>query len=209
MKRHLIILLLLIQAATHAEESDMDTNLKNTAIAGALLSWGAAWLWGNAPLHEAVQSGEGQHLALSGGTEKQSSLAQMIYGHDFARPLIEQPTWRLTGRWEASLGSWWADKRQQAEQSGWVLGLTPVLQYQLKTTWQPYVEFGIGLRYLSDIRLAGQYKSTQFQFGDLAGLGIHWGRIQLGFRFLHISNGGIETPNPGTNFYTLKMDYRF
>ena len=207
-KRLLIVLLLCVCLPAYGED-DTDTALKNTAIAGTLLSWGTAWLWGYTSLHKALKPGNGQRLALTGGLEKQTNLMQIIYGRDFSRALIARPSWQLTGHWEASLSGWRADSRQRAEQSGWILGLTPVLQYQLRTAWRPYVEFGIGLRYLSDIRIADQYKSTQFQFGDLTGMGAQWGNLQLGFRFLHISNAGIETPNPGTNYYTLKMDYRF
>ncbi|HIQ39993.1 MAG TPA: acyloxyacyl hydrolase [Sulfurivirga caldicuralii] len=208
MKRSLLALLLCLSLSAQAEDST-DTALKNTAIAGTLLSWGMAWLWGDAPLTRALVPTQGQHLALTMGTENHTTLAQLIYARDFASTLLDGPTWQLIGHWEASLSNWWADKAQRTEQQGWMLGLTPVLQYQFKTVLRPYIEFGIGVKYLSGIRIADQYKSTQFQFGDLTGIGIQYRNLQLGFRFLHISNAGIETPNPATNYYTLKMDYRF
>ncbi len=201
----LITLLLFILPPLHAENGT-DTALKDAAIAGTLLSWTLAWLRGDTTPN-AVLPAYPQHMATTGGSASQTHMAQLIYARDFSGTLLQGQHWRLKGYWEASLALWQADNGRRANNDGWMIGLTPVLQWQLKRPLRPYLETGIGLQYLFDIRLADQYKSSQLQFGDLIGIGVQYRNLKVGFRFLHISNGGIETPNPGTNYYTLRMDY--
>jgi len=209
MRRPLVALLLTLLAFTARAENDTDTLMKNTAIAGALASWAvAAWL-GDDIKGAVLHAGPRQHLGLAGGSASQTELAQMMFGWDFAHNLIERPSWRLRGQWEVDLSGWWADRSSRRNNSGWMVGITPVLQFEHRSRYRPYAEFGIGLKYLSDIVVGDEYKSTQLQFGDLVGVGVTLDNWQLGLRFLHISNAGIETPNPGTNYYGIKLDYAF
>ena len=209
--RHLTALLVALPLAVSPAlaEDDTDTLMKNAAITGALLSWGAVTLWGDRPADAALSIGPKRHVGVSVGQDAQSGLAGIMAGWDFGHNLIDRHSWRLRGQWEVDLSGWWADHRRRRNQSGVMLGLTPVLQYEYRSAYRPYVEFGIGARYLSDTHLADYDKSTQFQFGDLMGFGVSLRDLQVGFRFLHISNAGIETPNPGTNYYSIKLDYAF
>lgn len=53
---------------------------------------------------------------------------------------------------------------------------------------------------------------TAFQFADMTGVGLQFGNRQrylAGYRFQHISNGGINEPNPGINFSQLYLQYNF
>lgn len=46
----------------------------------------------------------------------------------------------------------------------------------------------------------------------MVGFGVSFGpklNAEAGFRSQHISNAGIKTPNPGSNFYTGYLRYRF
>jgi lipid A 3-O-deacylase len=46
----------------------------------------------------------------------------------------------------------------------------------------------------------------------MAGVGVQFGSRQqylAGYRFQHISNGGIKEPNPGINFSQLYLQYNF
>lgn len=195
-------------ATAHAED-DTDTLFKNSAIAGALLSWGAASLWGEEVLNSALHAGKHMYFGVYQAAEKQTNAAGLIYGWDFKHPLIQRNSWHMQAQWEVDLQGWWADNTRRKNTSGWFLGITPVIQYVYHGRYQPYAEFGIGLKYLSDIQVGDAYKSTQFQFGNLIGMGVQIENIQIGFRFLHISNAGIETPNPGTNYYGIKVNYAF
>ncbi len=211
MKRLLLLFscLLTFQPALSQAESQTDTLLKDTAVIGTLLSWGAAALWGEAKPAHALHPGERFHLGTYQASETQLGLAGIHFGWDFTQPLMHFRHWQLRAHWEINLQGWWAERPSRHE-SGWIAGITPVVQYVYRSQFTPYVELGIGLKYLSDIQMGDTYKSTQFQFGDLVGFGMQLGHhLQIGFRFLHISNAGIETPNPGTNFYGIKMDYLF
>jgi hypothetical protein len=51
---------------------------------------------------------------------------------------------------------------------------------------------------------------TAFQFANMAGVGVQFGgrqQYQAGYRFQHVSNGGIKEPNPGINFHQLYLQY--
>jgi len=54
-----------------------------------------------------------------------------------------------------------------------------------------------------------RHKSTQFQFADSIGFGLEWHHFQCGYRFTHISNLDIKTPNPSLDFHQLSFGYLF
>lgn len=67
--------------------------------------------------------------------------------------------------------------------------------------FQPYFKGGVGLLYMTQhIRDQG----TQFNFNELAGIGMHYFfqkniALTLEYRFRHLSNSGIKKPNHGIN----------
>jgi len=68
-----------------------------------------------------------------------------------------------------------------------------------------------GTQRFSEVRrmfAAGKYD----QFADMVGVGATFGphqNYQAGFRFQHLSNAGIEHPNPGINFSEIYVQYNF
>lgn len=94
------------------------------------------------------------------------------------------------------------------------VGLSPMLRF-IKSSGavRPFIEAGAGLRGLSHARLNDTYTlGTGFQFAETAGIGAQFGsrqQYQAGFRFQHVSNGGIKEPNPGINFSQLYLQYNF
>jgi lipid A 3-O-deacylase len=78
---------------------------------------------------------------------------------------------------------------------------------------RPYIEVDAGIRLLSSTRISSDFSvGTAFQFADMAGVGLQFGSHQqylAGYRFQHISNGGIKEPNPGINFSQLYLQYNF
>ena len=67
--------------------------------------------------------------------------------------------------------------------------------------FQPYAKLGLGLIYLT--QHTGE-QSTQFNFTETAGLGLHyflWKNIALTleYRYRHLSNAAIKQPNHGIN----------
>lgn len=70
-------------------------------------------------------------------------------------------------------------------------------------------ETGLGVAYFSRTTLGPDNYSTRFQFSQIFGLGLQWGPVQLGGRFQHVSNGGIEKPNNGQNWYGVVIKYHY
>ena len=92
--------------------------------------------------------------------------------------------------------------------------MTPVFRLQRHpfgaTRIQPYLEAGVGFHLLSEREIENIILSTSFQFGIDVGWGLLWGhdrRVELGYRFQHLSNAGIRLPNPGINFHLLYLGY--
>jgi len=79
--------------------------------------------------------------------------------------------------------------------------------------FQPYFKGGVGMLYMS---LHTIEQSTQFNFNEYAGLGMHYFfkkdmAFTLEYRFRHVSNGGIDSPNTGinTNFAVCGVSFRY
>ena len=110
--------------------------------------------------------------------------------------------WRLAGYWEFSAGVW--DNKDESTAD---IGITPVFRAERRGV---YVEGAIGLHLVQTHISASRIFSTAFQFGDHLGAGIYFGsggRYDLGIRVQHISNGGVAKPNPGINFFLVRLQY--
>lgn len=93
-------------------------------------------------------------------------------------------------------------------------GVTPSLRWQppaFGPAW--FLEAGIGANVITPRYHRGSKRfSTEFNFGDHAGIGRHFGaqgQHEWVLRFEHFSNGGIDLPNPGENFVQLRYAYYF
>lgn len=87
--------------------------------------------------------------------------------------------------------------------SSYLIALTPVLRYNFVTgsRWMPFVDAGAGVS-LTDIGRPDL--STTFEFNLQAGAGLNYFLRQnlaltLQYRYLHMSNAGIEKPNRGVD----------
>lgn len=121
--------------------------------------------------------------------------------------------WLFRLQAEANMGYW--DARSGTNRQNLMeFGLTPILRVEKRGGYfVPFLEAGVGLRLLTHTSTSDQHNfSTAFQFGDMVGLGVGFGKnaaTEVGMRFQHISNAGIKEPNPGTNLYTGYVRYRF
>lgn len=95
------------------------------------------------------------------------------------------------------------------------LSATPILRLQSSARsriFAPYIEAGIGLHYISEIQMRRRVLSTNFQFGDHAGIGFVIGRsraVDICYLFQHHSNASIKRPNSGINFHIIRIGYSF
>ena len=123
--------------------------------------------------------------------------------------------WLVTGYWEASLGSWRGHNAAGNNQTVIDVGITPVFRLQQKNPgrFAPYAEAAIGFHLITPTFIyANRNFGSAFQFGDHIGVGARFGdrrQFDLGYRFQHLSNGGIKKPNQGINFNQIRFAYHF
>lgn len=128
-------------------------------------------------------------------------------------------TWWQIGDWHFTLvgeahAVWWHTNEGDVHDNIGEFGFTPVFRF-IKTSGslRPFFELGAGVRVLTSPRISSTFTlGTAFQFADMAGVGVQFGSRQqylAGYRFQHISNGGIKEPNPGINFSQLYLQYNF
>ncbi len=188
-----------------------NNDLMSFAILGALGSFGLACYQGKAPCSfEPNINTDALTFSMDIGADRTTEQSRISLGADWKEPVYDTESWQVVGRLEGSLQKWWStlDKPQNSE--GYILGITPVFYYQPKhMKFTPFIEMGGGPYLLSNIVIENEYKSTQFQFGSIFGLGIKHKQLEVSYRYLHISNAGIEMPNPGTDFHSLHFAYSF
>ena len=123
--------------------------------------------------------------------------------------------WLVTGYWEASLGSWRGRSAAGNNQTITDASITPVFRLQQKNPGEfaPYAEAAIGFHLITPTFIyANRNFGSAFQFGDHIGVGARFGdrrQFDLGYRFQHLSNGGIKKPNQGISFNQIRFAYHF
>lgn len=212
----LLTVCLLFSSQSQAKQENNDPMA--FAILGAIGSLGLACYQGKAPcsLSPGVDTDK-LTFSLDNGADRSTKHLRLGIGADWIEPVYEAKTWQVTGRLEGSLHQWSSTLSNPKNDSGYILGIAPVFHYEpkplsslyLSHSITPFIEMGGGPHLLSDITIENDYKSTQFQFGSIFGLGLKNQTFEISYRYLHISNAGIEMPNPGTDFHDLHIGYYF
>jgi len=158
-------------------------------------------------------------ISLSFGTDEDSidaDIYRLGVENRWERTWFNGGAWHVGGYWDAELAYLEANAKHGENNDLYDISLTPVFRLQRDTALSsgvsPFAEAGIGAHLLSDTSLADESYSTAFQFGSLVGLGLGFGRhgqYELGYRFQHISNGSIKSPNDGLNLHMLRIGYSF
>ncbi|WP_233828092.1 acyloxyacyl hydrolase [Paraburkholderia sp. ZP32-5] len=128
-------------------------------------------------------------------------------------------TWWPIGDWHFALvgeahAAWWHTNEGNVHDDIGEFGVTPMIRFiKSSGSVRPFAEAGAGVRLLTSPRISTDLTlSTAFQFAETAGVGLQFGEHQqylAGYRFQHVSNGGIKEPNPGINFSQLYLQYNF
>ena len=205
----LITVSALSPSISYAENSN--NGPMSLAILGAIGSLGLACYQGTAPCTLTPDIDTNKLTAsFDAGTDNKLNHTRISIGADWNKKVFEAESWEVVGRWDLSAHAWHSDEKNIENDNGYIIGLTPVFHYQLKNmAYTPFVELGGGPHLLSDIRIENENKSTQFQFGSIFGLGIKRDAFEISYRYLHISNAGIEMPNPGTDIHNIHVGYHF
>lgn len=123
--------------------------------------------------------------------------------------------WHITAFWEVAIAQWRGRSSIGDNQRVTDLGVTPVLRLEQKQPAgvSPYAEVAVGIHLVSPAFVSADRKlGSSFQFGDSLGLGLRFGdkrQFDVGYRYQHLSNGGIKQPNQGINLNELRFIYWF
>jgi lipid A 3-O-deacylase len=123
------------------------------------------------------------------------------------RKWLQSSDWHLGGYWDAQLGQWDGNGGDNITD----ISLTPTFRYQRNSGQGLYVEGAIGFHLLSGKQITGTKRfGGSFQFGDHIGVGYRFGergKYDLSARLQHHSDLGINKPNPGINFFLIRLQY--
>jgi len=104
--------------------------------------------------------------------------------------------------------NFWEYGAENKHDTNFVLAISPVVRYKIGSVYANplYAELGIGISLLDDTQFAGKDVSTHYQFEDRLGLVYKFGKNQkesVALRYLHYSNAGFKSPNPGLDFISF------
>lgn len=148
--------------------------------------------------------------------DNDSKLYRLGLQNKWERTWLNDGAWYVGGYWDAELAYMESDHEDSENDNLFDLGLTPVFRMQRDATLSsgvsPYAEVGIGPHLISETRLGERQYSTAFQFGSLIGFGLGFGdkgQYEISYRYQHLSNADIKTPNQGMNLHLLRLGYSF
>ena len=162
----------------------------------------------------------GNALAVDGvsveyGNGDAANMARAGMSWNWDKQWFAEGDWLVTGFWEVSLASWRGHSAAGNNQTVTDVGITPVFRLQQKNPggFAPYAEAAIGFHLITPTFIyANRNLGSAFQFGDHIGVGARFGdrrQFDLGYRFQHLSNGGIKKPNQGISFNHIRFAYHF
>lgn len=108
----------------------------------------------------------------------------------------------------------WRYGQPASYQTNIALAVSPVLKKQFANWYDKPVfwEFGIGVSVLDKREFAGKNLGSHFQFEDRLGLLIGLddkSQSTLALRYMHYSNAGLSSRNPGMDFLNIAYSWRF
>ena len=151
-------------------------------------------------------------VALEAGRGNGTDMGRVALQWNWNARWLQGSSWHLGGYWDLGLGYWRRDA--VAGQNGDIteIGLTPVFRIQRNDLSGLYGELAVGAHFLSRTALGDKRFGTSFQFGDHVGIGYRLGAkgaVDLGYRYQHMSNGGIKAPNNGVTLHQIRLGYHF
>jgi len=151
---------------------------------------------------------------VAAGRGADSTITGLGVQFDRRDPLVRSAAWRTTAQMEIMAATLVGEQTGLRGQAIGALAVTPNLRWtRVDVPLSPYPEAGLGARTLS--RTTTPYStrfSTNFQFGEFAGIGFHptrGGRLEISVRVEHISNGGIREPNAGVTFLGAHLAWAY
>lgn len=153
-------------------------------------------------LHAAYVQGEGDVQGVKLAVQTESAWLTEYLSHYGINSTVS---------FEMSANFWQFGPDNETDQN-LVVAFSPILTFPLGQVFHKplLAEFGIGVSLLDDTTFAGKNVSTHYQFEDRLGLIYQLSREDaLSLRYLHYSNAGFKTPNPGLDFIALGYSKAF
>ncbi|WP_460314946.1 acyloxyacyl hydrolase [Aliiglaciecola aliphaticivorans] len=116
--------------------------------------------------------------------------------------------------WEVS-ANFWEYGEHNNHATNFVLALSPVVSktfYHIDDKYPLKWEFGIGISMVDDTHFAGKDIGSHYQFEDRLGLVVDFGKNlkqSVSVRYMHYSNGGLNSNNPGVDFLNISYAFKF
>ncbi len=152
-------------------------------------------------------------VSIEAGTGNSTDMWRLGAQVDWQRRWMQGPNWHVGGYWDFQLGEWRGHSDAGDNQELVDISVTPVFRLQRNELSGLFLEGGIGAHLLSKTRINARRRfGSAFQFGSHFGIGYRFGArggLEIGARYQHVSNGDIEKPNNGINFWQLRFQYRF
>ena len=127
--------------------------------------------------------------------------------------LFENSYLSISQHHEFLINRWYSTNSSSQNRDGYIYGYSPIFTYKFKgikiNDFKLYAEMGAGLAYMDKSLVEDRQKTTQFQFIDSIGLGFASDDYKIGYRFTHLSNLNIGTPNPSIDFHQILISYSF
>ena len=204
-------LILLASVTRAAEQSEQANSVTTNSIPAPELSLSKSTIWqdgvGNGFVAGArdfsVEAGAMRGVIMLGGREEHDlGLLSLTYGQILGRVIGEDHWYRgnFEGRLEVLGGMQFHPDQGKG---GWLIGLTPHIRYDFATgsRWVPFFDLGAGV---TATGISRPDLSGIFEFNLQATTGVHYMlRDNLALtgdvRYMHVSCGGIHSPNLGMN----------
>jgi len=151
---------------------------------------------------------DGYGVSVNGGRGSTVDIARLGLQKDFQSVIYSNDTFNIKGFHELGLNYWNGNNRNISAISYSPVFLLDFNKFATKD-YKPYVDFGIGIAFLSDTLIDNKNMSSSFQFEDRLSIGITRDNIDMYVRYMHYSNGGIKKPNDGINMGLVGINYRF
>lgn len=160
-----------------------------------------------------AEARDGMSVELGHGNH--TEMVAVSLTREWTQPIYEFDSYRIGGYWDLGASFWNPHSADGGNNQVSDIAFTPVfrLTQKVRSNFAPFAEAAVGLTFMSNHHVwNGHDMSSNFQFGDHLAVGASFGdKLQwdVAGRLQHFSNAGIKNPNPGINFFQIRLDYHF
>ena len=133
--------------------------------------------------------------------------------YNFPDDFIDGSEWSGRLYLELSASYWDGENGSTGHSSLFDFGVTPVFRLtRFSQIVNSFVEVGLGAHLHTEDGIDDENFDIPFAFGSHIGLGLNFGsrkKMEVMYRFQHLSNASLGDDNPGINFHLLQLGVNF